>query len=322
MPTAVRTLSLLPALVLSLAATNCGKKCTDASTVPPTPDAPVAGPVDAPSAEDTQASAADPSTVLAAVLAGEHRKADNKARDAARHPAETLQFLGVRPEHSVVELWPGGGWYTEILAPYAKEGGGSLTVTLYDPEGPEKYYGTGQAQRMLARFDAEAETMGKVGHVIIPQKVTFKDDRVDSIEVQKFSLGEPGSVDAVLTFRNSHGWFARGAAPLVYGAAFDVLKPGGILGVVQHRAPQGSDPKETSKAGYLSEEAVIEAVTAAGFVLDEKSEINANAKDTKDYAKGVWALPPSLSEGDKDRETYVAIGESDRMTLRFIKPKS
>jgi len=175
---------------------------------------------------------------------------------------------------------------------------------------------------MLERFSAEADVFGNVEHVVVPQTITFKDDgKIDNIKVEPFSLGEPESADVVLTFRNSHGWFNRGQAEMVYGEAFKVLKPGGVFGVVQHRAAEGADPKETGKKGYLPQQSVIDAVTAAGFVLEESSEVNANAKDTKDYEGGVWTLPPSLSLKDKDRDKYIAIGESDRMTLRFIKPK-
>ncbi len=144
--------------------------------------------------------------------------------------------------------------------------------------------------------------------------------KVKSIKINAMDLGPAGSADAVLTFRSSHGLYNREAIDLVYKAAFDVLRPGGVFGVVQHRAAEGADPSVSAKMGYLPEATVIDAAKKAGFELAEKSEINANAKDTKDYPKGVWTLPPSLTEKDKDREKYVAIGESDRMTLKFVKP--
>ena len=304
--------------LVACVALSCTKSNDAGTATPASTDAP---PADAATTETDAAAVPDVSGQLAAAIGGEHRSADNKARDTHRHPEQTLEFFGVRPEHHVVELWPGGGWYTEILAPYTKAGG-KLTVTLYDPKGPEGYYGTRQANKMLERFAAEADVFGGVEHVVVPQTVTFKEDgKIDDIKVEPFTLGEPGSADVVLTFRNSHGWFNRGAAELVYGEAFKVLKPGGVFGVVQHRAAQGADPKQTGDKGYLPEQAVIDAVTAVGFVLDGKSEINANPKDTKDYEKGVWTLPPVLADKDKDREKYVAIGESDRMTLRFIKPE-
>jgi predicted methyltransferase len=133
-------------------------------------------------------------------------------------------------------------------------------------------------------------------------------------------LGPDGSADLVLTFRNTHGWVRDGVAESVFGAAFRVLKPGGILGVTQHRAREGADPVESAKTGYVPEAHVVALAEAAGFELEERSEINANAKDTKDYPEGVWTLPPTLRLGEQDRERYLAIGESDRMTLRFRKP--
>jgi predicted methyltransferase len=263
---------------------------------------------------------ADANARLAEVVAGTQRSADNKARDGHRHPVQTLQFFGVRPEHTVIELWPGGGWYTEILAPYVK-GSGKLIVTLYDENGPEGYYGTGQAKEMLARFSAEADVFGEVEHVLAPQKVELgPDGKVAEIEMLPLTLGPAGSADVVLTFRNSHGWYNRDAQEMVYKAAWDVLAPGGVFGVVQHRAADGADPAETAKQGYLPEAAVIEAAQAAGFELAETSEINANPRDTRDYADGVWSLPPALRGPEADRAKYVAIGESDRMTLKFVKP--
>lgn len=306
-----------------LCALACGpKEATPTAT--PTDGAAAAG--DAATADATTPEAggteaeAEAEARIREILAGTHRPDHNKSRDADRHPAQTLAFFGVQPDHTVVELWPGGGWYTEILAPFVKDAG-QLRVTLYDPAGPEAYYGTKQATDMLARFEKEADIFGDVQHVTVPQNVEFDDKgKISKIEVQPFSLGEPGSADVVLTFRNSHGWFNRGAETIVYGAAFEVLKPGGVFGVVQHRAAEGADPAETGKKGYLPEATVVAAAEAAGFELVEKSEINANPKDTRDYEDGVWTLPPSLRKGDVDRDKYVAIGESDRMTLKFVKP--
>lgn len=315
LPSSRRT-SVLVASVLAtaLAAPACDK--TSADTTPPgTPDAPQTDPTA--STADTP----DPGEHLASVLAGEHRSADNKARDAHRHPAETLAFFDVRPEHTVVELWPGGGWYTEILAPYVKDAG-KLSVTVSDPNGPEGYYGTGQAQKMLQAFEDQKDVLGAVGHVVVPQEISFDEaGKVSKIEILPFELAPEGTVDVVLTFRNSHGWHNRGATETIYGAAFKALKPGGVFGVVQHRAKEGASADETAKTGYLPQAHVIASAEAVGFRLAEKSEVNANAKDTKDYEKGVWTLPPGLAEKDKDRDKYVAIGESDRMTLKFVKPQ-
>ena len=317
--TSSRILYTTPVLAAALALA-CGPK---GETAPPTTDPAAATPApgtDAPEPTEAEAAADPAGAKLAEILASPHRSADNRARDAARHPAETLAFFGVKPENTVVELWPGGGWYTEILAPYVKDEG-KLIVTIYDPKGPEAYYGTGQAKTMLERFEKEKDVLGDVGTVTVPQKVTIgKDGKVSKIEIQKFSLAPAGSVDVVLTFRNSHGWFNNDVEKLIYGAAFDALKPGGTFGVVQHRAPEGADPHETSKKGYLPEASVIAAAEAVGFKLAEKSEVNANPKDTHDHPDGVWNLPPSLRGGEADKDKYTAIGESDRMTLKFIKP--
>jgi predicted methyltransferase len=257
---------------------------------------------------------------FAEVLASPHRSAENKSRDAWRHPAETLSFFEVRNDAKVVELWPGGGWYTEILGPWLKDKG-ALTVTIFDPNGPEAYYGTGQAKKMLERVAAEKAILGDVATVVVPQKVELgPDGKVAKTTLQPFELGPEGSADVVLTFRNSHGWYRNDAIELVYGAAFRVLKPGGIFGVEQHRAAEGADPNVTAEKGYLPEATVIAAAKAVGFELVERSEINANPKDTRDYPNGVWSLPPSLDGGEVDKAKYEAIGESDRMTLKFRKP--
>ncbi len=241
---------------------------------------------------------------LKVVLEGSHRSAENKARDVYRHPAETLAFFGVKPTSTVVELWPGGGWYTEILAPYLKDGG-KLIVTSPDPNGDAESPYVAAAKRFAEKF-SDTSKFGTLTTVIVGN--------------EPFSLGGPGSVDVVLTFRNSHGWYAGNRQEEIYGAAFAVLKSGGTFGVVQHRAPEGGDAKAWAEKGYLPESVVIEAATKVGFVLDAKSEINANPKDTRDYPEGVWSLPPTLEKAGDNAERYKAIGESDRMTLRFKKP--
>ena len=245
---------------------------------------------------------------IAAATAGSHRDPQARARDASRHPAETLAFFGLRQDMTVIELWPGRGWYTDILAPVLAEQG-KLVVTNYDPAGPKEYYGTGHAQALLAKL-ADKKTYGEVEVRTVrpPQDV---------------DLGPDGSADMVLTFRNSHGWIENGYEDEIYGKVYRVLKPGGILGVVQHRAPEGiSDVREHAKTGYVPQAYLVEKIESAGFRLADTSEINANPKDTKDHPKGVWTLPPSYELGDKDREKYQAIGESDRMTLRFVKAAS
>lgn len=240
---------------------------------------------------------------LATVLAGAHRSEAHRARDVWRHPAETLSFFGIRQNMTVVELAPGGeGWYTEVLAPLLREHG-KLIAAGPSLTGPGAKY----AQPFHDKLLATPEIYDRVTEAALePPAAT--------------TLGEPGSADMVVTFRNSHGWINNDVAGYVYSAAFQVLKSGGVLGVEQHRAPVGANVTESSKQGYVPEADLIATIEAAGFRLDARSEINANPADTKDYANGVWALPPTLRGGDVDRDKYTAIGESDRMTLRFVKP--
>jgi predicted methyltransferase len=300
-----RSISTIAILLLSTLA------CTPTRSDTASPDTKPTTPVTA-----TAVQPADFSTVLAMP----HRTAESRSRDASRHPAETLAFFGVRPDSRVVELWPGGGWYTEILAPYLKDGG-ALTVTVFDPNGPAAYYGTDQSKKMIARLTADTALLGTVQHVVVPQKVELgPDNKVTKTTLEPFELGAADSADVVLTFRNSHGWYRNDALGLVYGAAFRVLKPGGTFGVEQHRAPEGADPNATAEKGYLPEATVIDAAKSVGFELVERSEINGNPKDTHDHPNGVWSLPPSLDGGEVDKAKYEAIGESDRMTLKFRKP--
>jgi predicted methyltransferase len=237
-------------------------------------------------------------------MQGDHRSESNKARDQYRHPAETLAFFGIKDGDTVMEIWPGGGWYTEILAPAMRDHG-KLIIATWDPavEGQPSY-----------RYS-------------LPKKMeeTFKQhpEVYDQVEFEYFSppespsLGDADSLDAIVTFRNTHGWIGSGQAQEIFNEFARVLKPGGILGVVQHRAEEGSDPSVSAKQGYVPEATVKEIAANAGFEFVDSSEINANPKDTKDHKEGVWTLPPGYSLGDEDREKYAAIGESDRMTLRF-----
>lgn len=250
---------------------------------------------------------------LASVLAGAHRSDENKVRDPARHPQETLEFFGIQRNMTVVELWPGGGWYTEILGPYLRDEG-KLIVTNTSPD--HERYGA-RAKEYEDNIKAHPELYGDVTVVAQPGAPT-----------DALVLAPAGTVDLVVTFRNSHGWYNGGTTELIYAAVFEALKPGGVFGIVQHRANEGGDVAAMSKQGYLPESVVIEAAQKAGFELVEKSEINANPKDTKDYPGGVWTLPPSLSGPEEGKEQtaeekakYTAIGESDRMTLKFKKPE-
>jgi predicted methyltransferase len=243
---------------------------------------------------------------LAAAIAATHRSEANRARDRYRHPQETLAFFGIKPSMSVIEITPGLGWYTEILAPWLGVTG-QYYAAVWDNDAPGlmKYYRT-----LNEKFDAV---------------LAARPDLYGGVKRVKFDPKNPdfdvdGGVDAIVTFRNVHNWAQDGRAEAFFKAFHAALKPGGVLGVVEHRAHPGTTLEASLESGYLSEAYVIGLATAAGFVLEAKSEVNANPKDTKDYEAGVWALPPTLGLKDKDREKYLAIGESDRMTLRFRKP--
>lgn len=239
-----------------------------------------------------------------AVLAGAHRTPGNSDRDAFRHPAETLEFFGFAPDQTVFEYGPGGGWYTEVLAPaLAKKG--KLIVNNGDPKGPKTERGTYYAARFANFLAKSPEAYGKVEQVVVDSK--------------NIDLKQDGKVDLALVVRGMHGMLNRGQVKGWFVAIHKALKAKGTLGVVQHRAAADAKAKDSTKKGYLPEAWVIEQAKAAGFKLVAKSEINANAKDTKDYENGVWTLPPVLGQGDKERSKYTAIGESDRMTLRFEK---
>jgi predicted methyltransferase len=258
-----------------------------------------------PSAESSPATEAK----LATVLTGSQRTSEERARDVYRHPRETLEFFGVRENMTIVELSASKGWYTAILGPLVN-GKGKLLVTSADPNGPADSEGTKNAKSLIERISKDPATFGNVSTIVTNWK---KDD---------VSLGPDGSADMVLTFRNLHGYISNGVIDKVLAASFKVLKPGGILGIEEHRAKPdaSSDPKLIGDTGYVPETMAVKLAEKAGFKLAGASEVNANPKDTKDYPKGVWTLPPTLQLGDQDKQKYVAIGESDRMTLKFVKP--
>lgn len=253
---------------------------------------------------------------LDAAIGSDARSADEKARDAWRHPKETLEFLGVTPDMKVVEIWPGGGWYTNILAPWIASGGGQLVEVLFDPAGIDD-------EARVARINTNNETF----------KSNYADAQFGNIEYSGFSansgeLTAPGTADVILTFRNIHNWMAGGYEQKFFNDAYAALKPGGVLGVVEHRLPSTAvqDPKAGS--GYVHEDYVKSLAANAGFEFADASEINANPADTADHPFGVWTLPPvsqQPKEGEEapegwDPAAYQAVGESDRMTLKFVKP--
>lgn len=236
------------------------------------------------------------------VLAGDHRSPDNRARDAYRHPKETLLFFGIRPEWTVVEVWPGAGWYTEVIAPLM-HGRGRYYAAQYVPDLVSRYF----TDTLKAFNNKLASRPDLYGQVMVTE---FGPEHLD--------IAPPGSADLVVTFRNIHNWMARDFAPAAFQAMYRALKPGGVLGVVEHRGKGGEqDPK--AKSGYVNEDYAIRLIESAGFRLVAKSEANANKLDTKDYEQGVWTLPPTYRLGSTDREKYAAIGESDRFTLKFVK---
>ncbi len=254
----------------------------------------------------TEASKSTVDTHLVDMVAGAQRTDQNRVRDIYRHPYDTLTFFGVRDDTTIVEINPGSGaWWTEILAPYLHDQG------VYYAAGPAADDHSAEAnfnrQGFAAKLASDPALYGKV-------KVTeFDGDRLD--------IAPPGSADMVLTFRNLHNWIADGTADAALREFYRALKPGGILGIEDHRArtDQPQDPKAAS--GYVREDYAIALVEKAGFKLVATSEVNANPKDTKDYPAGVWTLPPTLRLKDQDRAKYLAIGESDRFTLKFVKPQ-
>ena len=247
------------------------------------------------------APAVDPA--LTAAIDGPQRSAANKARDAYRHPAETLTFFGLKSDQTVIEISPSAGWYTEILAPYLAAKGIYYAAGA-DPKSSER------AAAAVAKFNAKLATDPKAY------------GKVKVAEFTKTGLNTPaGTADMVLTFRNIHNMYMGGFAPQAFAAFYAALKPGGTLGVVEHQLPESMPDAMQEKSGYMKQSTVVKLAEAAGFKLVATSNINANPKDTHDYPKGVWTLPPNYAEGETDKAKYAAIGESDRMTLKFVKPK-
>ena len=246
----------------------------------------------------------DGRTAVTAALAGPQRNPESAARDSQRHPLETLELFGFAPGQSVLEYGPGEGWYTEILAP-ALAADGKLYVTTPDPNGAKDQRPTLYAQRTKLFLERLPEAYGKVEPVVIDGSAP--------------KLPFAGKLDLILLFRGMHGMYNNGTLAAWLAEFHRALKPNGVLGIEQHRADPTKTAEQTGKQGYLPEAFVIEQVEKAGFKLAGKSEVNANPKDDRDHPEGVWTLPPTLRLGDQDRDKYLAIGESDRMTLEFVK---
>ncbi len=254
---------------------------------------------------------ADPAK-LEQAIAGKHRTPAYMERDPYRRPLQTLSLFDIRPDHTVVEVWPGGGWYTEILAPYLRDDG-KLIAAHYDAGDTQASY----RPRSRANFEKKLSGNKRVYGEVEVASLMF-DEKNKTLAI---GAAAPGSVDRVVTFRNAHGMVASGTDVAAFAHFFDILKPGGKLGVVQHMADPEQDWRSRN-IGYVGRDYLISAATRAGFVLEAEGFFNRNPLDSKRHKVGVWALPPSLRDHDSDaeKERYRAIGESERMTLVFRKP--
>jgi predicted methyltransferase len=246
---------------------------------------------------------AAPDPNLVRDVAGSWRSSIFVARDGARHPVEELTFFGLKPDMTVVEIWPSGGYWTEILAPYLHDHG-----TFYAAIVPR-----GLSDRTAKAADAFQTKLDA-------NKAIYGNVKVSEFGTNSSNIAPPGSADLVVTFRNFHNWVESATADQALAAFYTALKPGGILGIEDHRAPTDKPQDPKAESGYVRQDYTIEAAKKAGFEFVGSSEINANPRDTKDYPEGVWTLPPDLTLGDKDRAKYIAIGEADNFVLKFRKP--
>jgi len=265
-------------------------------------------------AASAPAEAAGPDTAIlleAAML--DPRRGPGADRDIWRNPAETLAFFGFEADMTVVEIWPGGGWYAQVLAPTLAAGGGTYIAAGFDPASDSAF-----VQRSLENFRAN----------FVDNPDVYGTITMTSLSKTSEGVAPAGEADLVLSFRNVHNWMAGEFAPKAFADFYQALRPGGVLGVVEHRLPEDREQDPRARSGYVKESAVIALAEQAGFVLEDRAEINANPADTADHPLGVWMLPPSLREPEEgseaaasyDREAFMKIGESDRMTLRFRKP--
>ena len=250
-----------------------------------------------------RAAAIQVDTALSAAVASPLRLPAAVARDPVRHPAQELTFFGLAPTQTVVELWPGGGYWTDILGPYLAARGHFYVALAPAGDADEDSL----TAKWRTRFTAQPDRYGTIV--------------LTTLGPDKFEIAPPGSADLVLTFRNLHNWMDGGYAPQALAACFRALKPGGIFGVEEHRGrtDRPQDPK--AKNGYVRQDYTIALAKQAGFELVGSSEMLANPRDTKDWVDGVWTLPPTLSQGEKDRDRYIAVGEADNFVLKFRKPR-
>jgi predicted methyltransferase len=241
-------------------------------------------------------------TTLELAVAGHRRSAENLTRDSARRPVETLQFFELAPNQTIVEIDPGAGWFMEILAPYLSKSGTYVAAVVRPTSGPNQGKLSPKFEKWIAKYP---EAKVQMTEFALPNNV---------------QIAPSGTADRVLTFNNVHNWMEEGHEAKAFKAFYKALKPGGILGVVQHRGDPSRKQDPKAEDGYVREDYIIKLAKAAGFHLLGKSDLNANPKDTKNYPEGVWTLPPTFELKDKDREKYAAIGESDKATLKFLKP--
>jgi len=242
---------------------------------------------------------------VAIAIASDHRTEEERQRDIYRHPEKTLEFFGLTPELSVVELWPGGGWYTKIIAPVVR-GTGTYYAAHVDPDSKVEMLRL-SAQKYQAMLDSNPELYDEVEMTVL-------------MPPEQLEIAPAGSVDLVVSFRSVHNWMAFDMQDDVMQAVYNALKPGGIFGVVEHRGIEGQEQDPRASTGYVSVAAMIAMAEKAGLRFESASEVNANLSDTKDYPDGVWSLPPRLRGGEQGQQKYLDIGESDRFTLRFVKP--
>ena len=299
-----KTMGIASASIFALTLAACGG--ADEPTTEPTPDATT------PAAEEAAATPeASGAVTLEVAVAGDWRPEGDVARDEFRHPLGTLEFMGIEPDDTVVEIWPGGGYYASIIAPYLKEEG-KYYAAMIDPSSA---FGKRAMDGFTASHLSKPETFGDIGTVILSR--------------ESGPLFEEPTADYVLTFRNVHNWMAGSYDDKIFKDAFDALKPGGILGLVEHRLNSADEQIPGAPSGYVHEDYVKQKAAEAGFEFLEASEVNANPKDTKDHPGGVWNLPPNLRTTDAHREEiadydqsyFLGIGESDRMTMKFVKPE-